>query len=47
MRPESSEVADLTSAITALSAAEFVDESDVPEPLLPRKNSKLAVWFFG
>src|SRR5438552_3343670 len=44
---ESSEVSDLTSAITSMSAAEFVDESDVPEPLLPRKNSKLTVWFSG
>src|SRR6185436_9680036 len=39
MPAESSEVADLTSAITSLSAAEFVDESEVPTPLLPKSNS--------
>jgi hypothetical protein len=47
MPAESSEVADLTSAITSLSAAEFVDESEVPTPLLPKSNSKLTVWFSG
>jgi len=47
MPAESSEVADLTSAITSLSAAEFVDESDVPAPLLPKTNSKLTIWFSG
>src|SRR5881394_2206505 len=47
MPAESSEVADLTSAITSLSAAEFVDESEVPTPLLPKSNSKLTIWFSG
>jgi hypothetical protein len=47
MPAESSEVAELTSAITSLSAAEFVDESEVPTPLLPKSNSKLTIWFSG
>ena len=47
MPAESSEVSDLTSAITSLSAAEFVDESEVPTPLLPKSNSKLTIWFSG
>jgi hypothetical protein len=47
MPAESSEVSELTSAITSLSAAEFVDESDVPPPLLPKSNSKLTIWFSG
>src|SRR5439155_12076286 len=45
MPAEASEVSDITSAITSISAAEFVDESDVPTPLLPKSNSKLTVWF--
>ena len=47
MPAEASEVSDLTSAITSLSAAEFVDESEVPTPLLPKSNSRLTVWFSG
>jgi hypothetical protein len=47
MPAEASEVSDLTSAITSLSAAEFVDEPEVPTPLLPKTNSKLTVWFSG
>src|SRR6267142_362113 len=45
MPAEASEVSDITSAITSLSAAEFVDESDVPAALLPKSNSKLTIWF--
>jgi uncharacterized protein DUF4340 len=45
MPAEASEISDITSAITSLSAAEFVDESDVPAALLPKSNSKLTIWF--
>src|SRR5437660_1639638 len=32
---------------SCMAAAEFVDESEVPTPLLPKSNSKLTIWFSG
>ena len=43
MPAESSEVSDLTFAITGLNATEFVKESDVPAPLRPNSASALTV----
>src|SRR5687768_11316808 len=43
MPAESSEVSDLTFAITGLNATEFVKESDIPAPLRPNSASALAV----
>lgn len=45
MPAESSEVSDLTWAITGLSATEFVEESDIPAPLRPNSASNLTVAF--
>src|SRR5918993_802273 len=43
MPAESSEVSDLTFALTGLNATEFVKESDVPAPLRPNSASALTV----
>jgi hypothetical protein len=45
MPAEASEVSDITTAISSLAAAEFVDPSEVPSALLPKSNKRLTVWF--
>jgi hypothetical protein len=45
MPAENSEVSDLTFALTGLNASEFVNQADVPSPLLPSSNPRCTVWF--
>jgi hypothetical protein len=45
MSAEPSEISSITSAISFLTAAEFVAEADVPAPLNPANNPRLTIWF--
>ncbi len=44
MPADSTEVGEVLSAISFLSANEFVDEADIPTPVRPDKNSRATVW---
>jgi len=44
MPAEASEISDMTAAISGLSAAEYVNEADVPAQLLPNKSARMTVW---